>query len=80
MCFQLTQVRVAFVGDDNDCRIVIMVLGVGESSVFEVFYRTGDVVESLPWRCPCSAVCSRLECSVGYLMSEQGDGRNSGDS
>ena len=39
--FQLTQVRVAFVGDDDDRRIIIMKLGFGESSVFEVFCRTG---------------------------------------
>ena len=34
--FQLTQVRVAFVGDDDDCRIVTMTLGVEESFVFDI--------------------------------------------
>ena len=41
IAFQLTQVRVAFIGDDDDRRIIIMILGFGESSVFEVFCRTG---------------------------------------
>ena len=40
IAFQLTQVRVAFVGDDDVHRIIIVILGFGGSSVFEVFCRT----------------------------------------
>ena len=39
--FQLTHVRVTITGDDDDCRIITMILGFGESSIFEVFCQTG---------------------------------------